>query len=329
MISPQPLTSSYNQQLDNKALATKSTYLNILKSYLRLDTTAENDVVRELHSHIEDKSQELIKSGLPEEEATKAAAQSLGSPKLLARQLYEVYSQGSWRQALFAALPHILVALFFLMHWWHITIWLLPILIAVIGVVGYGWTHGKPAWLFPWLGYCLTPVIVIGTLLFNLPGSWAWLAAIAYIPLALLVILPVTKKIIERDWLFASLMLLPIPIVLGWRLALGIEDMQQWQERLYDTAQLVALSFAVLALTVATFIRIRQRWAKAGTLFTPEIIVLILVASADKNSIDLWAWLLVILLSLFLIITPALIYPVIRRGSNKPAFSSSSKKSSN
>ena len=298
-------------------MAIKSNYLNSLKSYLRIDSTTEDDVVRELRAHIEDKGEELIESGLSADEATRAAARSLGSPKLVAKQMYEVYSQGSWKQALFAALPHLLVALFFAMHWWHITAWLSPILVVVIGIAIYGWTHGKPAWLFPWLGYCLTPVIVIGTLLINLPGGWAWVAAIACIPLALLALLPVTKEIIERDWLFASLMLLPIPIVLGWRLALGIEDMQQWLARIYDTAQLIALSFAVLALTVATFIRIRQRWAKAGALLTPEIILLVVVASADKNAIGLWTWILLILLFLFFVISPALLDPVVRRSSNK------------
>jgi len=213
--------------------------------------------MRELNTHIEEKRLELMQTGLSKAEATKVANQSMGSPKFIAKQIYEVYSQGSWRQALFAALPHLLIALFFAMRWWNITFWLSPILIAVIGIVIYGWAHGKPAWLFPWLGYCLTPVIIVGMLLMNFPGGWALLAVITYIPLALLIILPITKKTIERDWLFASLMLLPIPIMLCWRLALGIDDPQQWQARLYNNAQLIALTFAVLALTVATFIRIR------------------------------------------------------------------------
>jgi hypothetical protein len=298
-------------------LAIKLNYLNSLRSYLRLDSTTEDDVVRELRTHIEDKSEEFMESGLSADEATRAATQSLGSPTLVAKQMYEVYSQGSWKQALFAALPHILVALFFAMHWWHITACLSPILVVVIGVAIYGWTHGKPAWLFPWLGYCLTPVIVIGTLLINLSSGWVWVAAITYIPLALFVLLPVTRKTIERDWLFASLMLLPIPVILGWRLALGIEDMQQWLARIYDAAQLIALSFAVLALTVTTFIRVRQRWAKAGALLTHEIILLVVVASADKNAIGLYTWIFLILLFLFLVISPALLDPVVRCSSSK------------
>jgi len=52
---------------------------------------------------------------------------------------------------------------------------------------------------------------------------------------------------------------------------------------------------------------------------TPEVIVLIIVASADKNAIGPWIWLLVILLSLFLVISPALIDPMVRRGRGKAA----------
>ena len=298
-------------------MAIKFDYLDSLKSYLRINSAIEDDVVQELCTHIEDKSEEFMDSGLSADEAIRTAIQSLGSPKLVAKQMYEVYSQGSWKQTLFAALPHLLVALFFTMHWWHITAWLSPMLLIVIGIAIYGWTHDKPAWLFPWLGYCLVPVIIIGMLFINLPGGWAWIAAIAYIPLALCILFPVAKKTIERDWLFASLMLLPIPVVLGWRLALGIEDMQQWLARICDTAQPIALSFAVLALTVATFIRVRQRWAKTGALLIAETIPLVVVASSDKNAVGLCTWIFLILLFLFIIISPALLDPVLRRSSGK------------
>src|SRR4030042_1474619 len=83
------------------------------------------------------------------------------SPKLK----YDVYSQGSWRQAFFAALPHLLVAALFAMRCWKNTFWLIGMLIAIAGSVIYGWCRGKPAWLFPWLGYCLIPVMAGGILL--------------------------------------------------------------------------------------------------------------------------------------------------------------------
>lgn len=296
----------------------KSSYTDSLKDYLRLERTIESDVVRELNTHLEDKSHELIESGLSEEEASIIAANFLGPPRIVAKQMYEVYSQGSWRQAFFAALPHLLVAALFALHFWQDTIWLLGVLIAVACSVVYGWCHGKPAWLFPWLGYCLTPVISVGILLIYLPGNWAWFVAIAYIPLALLFIVPVTKQSIKKDWLFASLMLLPVPIVLGWILALKLEDSLIWYKQLQEFASQIALSFAVLALTVAAFIRIRQRWIKIGTLLTLEILILVIVALGGNNAIGFGGWLLLVFLSLILVLGPALLERKIRAADRKP-----------
>jgi hypothetical protein len=301
----------------------KSNYTDKIKSHLRLDTTIESDVVREIRTHLEDKKNELIESGISERQATAIATKVMGSPELVAQQIYEVYSQGSWLQAIFAALPHLLVAAFFALHWWQNTFWLLGILIAVVSTVLYGWFHGKPAWLFPWLGYCLLPVIAIGILLIYLPGGWAWLAASAYIPLALIIIFSVTKKITRKDWVFASLMLLPIPIMLGWILALWMLALEHENgflsyDQLYAFAPLIALSFAVLALTVATFIRVRQRWLKVGVLLTLEIFVLVIMALSGKSSINLGGWLALVLLAVILLLGPALLERKIRQSNHKP-----------
>ena len=98
-------------------------YFNSLKNHLRLDPTTESDLMRELHAHIEDESHELEESGLSEQEAIETATQFLGSPRVIAKQMYEVHSQGSWRQALFAALPHFLIAALFALHWWQSLVW--------------------------------------------------------------------------------------------------------------------------------------------------------------------------------------------------------------
>lgn len=285
-----------------------SYYLNNFKAYLRLNPTTKNDVIRELYTHLEDRSQELKESGLSEEEATETAAQFFGSPQLIARQIYEVYSQGSWRQAFFAALPHFLIALLFALRWWQHAAWLAIILIAVIGVVIYGWEHGKPAWLFPWLGYYLMPVIIAGVLLIYLPGSWAWFAAFVYIPLALLALISVVKQTARWDWLYVSLMLLPIPIALSWILGLGVgNSFLEYDKQLYGAAPWIALSFLTLAVTAVTFIRVKRRWVKAGALLTPEILILIVVAIASRSAIGFLGWLVLILLSLLLLISPAVL----------------------
>jgi hypothetical protein len=309
--------SNYATSNRLKAMTTKLKYIDGLKDCLRLDATIEANVVRELNAHLEDKSHELIESGLSKKEAAATATKLLGSPRIVAKQMYEVYSQGSWRQAFFAALPHLLVAALFAMHCWKNTFWLIGMLIAIASSIIYGWCRGKPAWLFPWLGYCLIPVMAVGILLIYLPGGWAWFAVTAYVPLALLVIFAVTRQTIKRDWLFASLMLLPIPIVLGWMLALELEDKVIWHEQLHELAPLIALSFAVLALTVATFIRIRQRWAKVGALLTLEILILVIVGLGGKSAIGFGGWLILVLLSLLLLLSPALLERKLRESDRK------------
>ena len=298
-------------------MAIKLKYTDSLKSYLRLDATAESNVVRELNAHLEDKKRELIEAGLSEKEAAATATRLLGSPQIVAKQMYEVYSQGSWRQAIFAALPHLLVAALFAMRCWQNTFWLIGMVAAIGGAIIYGWCHGKPTWLFPWLGYCLTPVIAVGILLIYLPGNWSWFAVTAYIPLALLVIFSVTRQTIKRDWVFASLMLLPVPIVLGWMLALEFEDKLIWHQQLHEFAPLIALSFAVLALTVATFMRLRQRWAKVGALLVLEILILVIIWLGGKSTIGFGGWLTLVLLASLVLLGPAVLERQLRDSDRK------------
>ncbi len=86
------------------------------------------------------------------------------------------------------------------------------------GIAIYGWFHDQPTWLFPWLGYCLVPVVTAGILLMYLPGSWAWVAFLPYVILAFMLLGFIGKQMIKKDWLLVSLTILPVPIVIGWLL---------------------------------------------------------------------------------------------------------------
>jgi hypothetical protein len=116
----------------------------------------------------------------------------LGSAKMVARQIYEAHSQGSWTQALLAATPHILFGLLFVLNWWQGVGWLLGMLVLVLIMAVYGWWRGKPAWLFPWLGYSLLPVVAAALLLLYLPEGWSWVAILFYLPLALWLLYAIT-----------------------------------------------------------------------------------------------------------------------------------------
>ena len=291
-----------------------SHYLNSIKDSLRLDPQSEREVINELETHIEDELQDLKQAGLSEEEAANTCIRLLGSAKLVARQIYEAHSQGTWRQTLLASMPHLLFGLIFALNWWQGVSWLLVILVLVLSTAVYGWCRGKPTWLFPWLGYSLVPVAVAGLLLLYLPKGWAWLAIVFYIPLAAWLVYAITVQTIKKDWLYSSLMLLPVPIIIGWFIAVHLEGrfLEFSMERLYDYAPRIGLSFLVLAAAVAIFVRLRQRWLRVAILIVSGLLTLTLVVSYAWSHLGLPAFLVLILLMLGIFLIPALLERRIR-----------------
>ncbi len=290
-------------------------YLNDVRDNLRLDLSTEREVINELETHIEDRLQEMRQAGLSEEEAANTCVKLLGSAKLVARQIYETHSQGSWRQALLASMPHLIFGLLFALNWWQGIGWLSITLVLVLSMAIYGWWHGKPTWLFPWLGYSLLPVVVAGLPLLYLPKGWSWLAIVLYIPLALWLVYSIIVQTIKRDWLYSSLMLFPIPIIIGWFLAVELEGKfpEFSIQHLHDFAPWIGLSFLALAAAVAAFFRLRQRWLKIVILVVSGLLTLTMVAYYPDGRLSLSAFLVLMLVMLGLFLSPALIERKIRK----------------
>ena len=297
-----------------------SHYLDSIRDNLRLDLSTEREVISELETHIEDRLEELKDNGLSGEEAADTCVGLLGSAKLVARQMYEAHSQGSWQQALLASAPHLLFGLLFALNWWQGIGWLLVMLALVLAAAIYGWWHGKPTWLFPWLGYSLLPVVGAGLLLLYLPKGWSWLAILVYIPLALWFIFSIVVQTIKRDWLQSSLMLFPVPIIIGWFLAVGLEGKfpEFSAQRLQDLAPWIGLSFLALAASVVVFIRLRQRWLKVAILVVTGLLTLAMVAYHAEGSLNWPAFLILILVMLGLFLSPALVERKVRHRWQRP-----------
>ena len=287
----------------------QSHYLEMVRENLKLDRSTEQEVIQELAAHIEDEVQELRATGLSDEEATDACLTLMGSAKMLAHQIYESHSQGSWTQALFAAMPHLLFGLLFALSWWQGIIGLLAVLVAVLSVVVYGWWRGKPSWLFSWLGYSLLPVVFAGLLLLYLPRGWDWLAILIYVPMALWLVCSFTLKTIKRDWLYSSLMLLPLPIIIGWFLAVEPVDRMPgyWLQRLQEFAPWIGLTFLSLGVAVTTFIRLRKRWLRMSVLVMSGLITLTMIAYYTEGRLSVPAFLALIVVMLILLLSPALV----------------------
>jgi hypothetical protein len=291
-------------------------YLDGIRNNLRLEPPAEKEIICELATHIEEEVQELTQKGLREEDAINTCLRLLGSAKSVARQIYEAHSQGSWQQALMACLPHALFGLVFILNWWRGIGPVLVLLIIVLSTAVYGWWHRKSTWLFPWLGYSLLPVIAAGLSLLYLPEGFTWLAAVLYVPLALWLLLRIVRNTIIKDWLYLTLMLLPLPVIVAW---FGITE---WQGS-FDTTGIarispydssIGVSFLALAFGVITFVRIRKRWLKITVLFMTGIITLGLISSYAGGRIGFVELLLLILLLVSIFLAPALLANGVRSG---------------
>jgi hypothetical protein len=274
-----------------------SHYLNRFKACLKIDQTIRDGVAEELCTHLEDKTQELEEKGLSREEATKIAVQSLGAPELIAKQIYETHAQGSWKEALFSALPHLLVALLFTSYYWRNIACVSIVLALIVSIAIYGWHQGKPIWFFPWLGYYLMPVIVTGILLLSLPQGWGWIAALIYIPLALFVFIHIVRQTARRDWLYASLMLAPMLVTFTWFSSLGRGSgllANDWIASLQTNALWIVISFIALAAATVAFVRLKPRRYKIISLLIPPLVILFAVTTASRGNIDFWGWLILL-----------------------------------
>jgi hypothetical protein len=263
-------------------------YLESIMGDAKLGPAEESGVMSELKAHIEDRVEELTETGLTEEEALQTCLGQMGSTKLIARRIYETYSQASWKQVLFAAMPHLLFGGLFVLNWWHYPGWLSIVLVVILATTIYGWGRGKPTWLFTWLGYTLLPVLLAGILLLYMPSRWSWLAIPIYFPLALWWFFRIIVQTTRRDWLLSTLMLLPLPIIAGWFLAIFSSGKinEDSLRRVYYFAPWIGLSFLILAATIAAFLRLRQRSLRVGLLAASGMLTLTLVVYYSTGRLD-------------------------------------------
>jgi len=293
-----------------------SQYLDNIRHKAKLEGADESVIISELEAHIEDKLQELTDSGLSPEEAMQTCLGEMGSTRLIARQIYEAYSQGTWKQVLLASMPHVLFGLLFVLNWWHYPGWLSIVLMAIFATTVYGWWRGKPTWVFSWLGYSLVPVLSVGLLLLYLPRGWSLLALPVYFPLALWWLFRIIRHTSRRDWIFTSLMLLPLPIIIGWFLAISSNGKltEYSLQRIDYFAPWIGISFMALALTIATFIRLRQRWLRIGLLATSGCLTLTLVVHYTTGRLNTLTFLGLILVMWGVLLVPPLLERYLRGG---------------
>ncbi len=293
-----------------------SEYLKSVKSNLRLEPLAEKEVLNELANHIEDEVSALKLRGLRHEDAESVCLNLLGSARTVAKMIYEAHSQGTWKQALMSSLPHILFGIVFILNWWQGITSVLIVLMVILATAVYGWWHGHSTWLFPWLGYSLLPVLAAGLSLLYLPSGFSWIAILVYIPLALWLIFRVVTQTIKKDWLYLSLMLLPLPVIIAWFAVTEVKSITDFRSLMdiFSFGPWLGLSFLCLGFGVVTFVRIRRRWLKVAVLFMTGIITLILVTGYAWGKISTVNFLLLLIFTSSIFLVPALLENGVKSG---------------
>lgn len=299
-------------------------YLASVSLHSRLDPMAEGEIVRELQTHFEDEIEELCQAGFSASEAVDMATRRFGCAKDVGREIYEVYSGGTWFQALLSAIPHLLIAATFALHLWRASSWLLFISLVVGGLTIYAWSRGRPTWFYSWLGYFVMILLAIGFLvlfaigrvlaLFILGSNVLWVAILAYIVVALCLLGCIVIRVVRRDWLFASLMLLPLPVILVWLVALEHDvGLVEYTKQGFQSSDLeVALAFLALGGVAGTFIRLRQRLLKISVLSVGTLLILAMVwrfAETDFNPVFCFS---LALLLVGLLMSPAILQHGVR-----------------
>ncbi|MBI2856262.1 MAG: hypothetical protein HYX93_05380 [Chloroflexi bacterium] len=299
-------------------------YFRSLQRGLHLDPLQETDILREIQSHVEERALELQEQGVPPEDALREALRDLGDPEDIAQGMYRTHARSSWRDAALASLPHILFSLFFALHLWSRVAWILLGFIAITLVSVRGWKRTRSSWIYPWLGYCLAAPVAVWFIAFLALGYGLWsflthgsvpfpaqlyLGMFLYLPLSLWAVAAIVVRVIRRDWLLATLMVLPFPFITTWLVFLQDQGgfLANNTKRLQDTDASTALGFLALALTTAIFCRLSQRLLRVGLLIIAAPVILALVLVSYQGGPNPFGMLMVSIVSLIFLLSPALL----------------------
>src|SRR5208283_753795 len=270
-----------------------TSFLDEVRAHLHLDPRTSRRVINELCTHFEEKVSDLQQQGVEEAEAARTALRSFGDARSIARLLDEAHSGGSWIEALIGCQPHLIVAALFATHVWRQPLLLGTAFTAIVVIALLGWRSGGASWMYSWIGYAVLPLLVLSyvsmdpvarTVSFFLTGHGApaplWhlgLLAALY-AFTLWLIASTAVAVARRDWILLSLMLLPLPVIGLWIITVTqsagifVDALRSLGSRFsrWDTA--MGYFFALLGVTTALFVRVRQRALKVGAVIAVGIV---------------------------------------------------------
>ncbi len=299
-------------------------YLEDVRHHLHLDQPTEQRVMEELYTYFQEKISELTEEGMSERTATRASVRSFGRAKNVAVLLYEAHSKGSWQEALLAAFPHLVTSFMFAFHLWRHPVLSPLVFLSFVCVTLYGWWRGKPNWFYPWLGYSFLPMLlgcyalwpvlyqgyaghVLGAAV-GPPVGYLVASGLFYVG-SFVVILATTVRVVRRDWILASLMIVHLPIVGFWIFNLeSIGGLFAGSSPfVFYWDQSLMLVFSVLAAASAFFIRLRARLGKIVALLAIGTLTGAFVVQNIWGALGFFGLLGVSVALLLFLLSPALV----------------------
>ena len=302
-----------------------TSYLQSLARKLHLDPAKKDEIIQELEAHLEDKAAELETQGVDRDTAMARAVAEMGAPNAVARGMYEVHSPGVWRDVLLSTIPHFLLAALFALHLWSHYFLVSLLLIAIVFVTWRNWRAGSPSkWSYSWMGYSLAAPALSWLLSLITLGYGAWTLVttgqlpfnvvlffllIGYVPFSMWIMANVIFKMVQRDWLLASLTALPFPFLTSWVLFLNWQGglWSEHAERMQDSDTARAFIFVAMAVTTAVFLKVGPRLLRIGLLTVSTSILVIITAASLPVSLNVLAVVLMIVASLAFLLSPAML----------------------
>jgi hypothetical protein len=256
------------------------------------------------------------------------AMREMGESRAVASGLYEVHSRRSWYHAGLAALPHVLLSLMFALHIWTAPIWVSLALGIALIISVLGWRAGRPTWTFPWLGYVLMVPLISWGLAMSAVGYGAWgiittgslpfgiplyLGSLLYVGVSLWIVIRIVSRVARKDWLMASLTVLPIPFLAYWFLYFYDNDElftpsgERAGQSLQEIDSSAAIVFLILAIATAVFFRVGRRAVRVALLAITAPSVVILGWVSYQGGVGQMAVFGFAALSIIVLFAPALI----------------------
>jgi len=311
-----------------------NSYLDEVRTHLHLDPRTSGRVINELSTHFEEKVSDLEQQGLEEADAARAALRSFGDARSIARLLDEAHSGGSWTEALIGCQPHLIVAALFATHVWRSPLLLGTAFTAIVVIALLGWRSGGASWMYSWIGYAVLPLLILSylsmdpvarTVSFVLNGQgspaplWHLGLLAGLYAFTLWLIASTAVAAARRDWILLSLMLLPLPVMGLWIITVThsvgvlVGALRSLETRFSRWDAAMGYFFAVLGVTTALFVRVRQRALKVGAVIAVGMVGSALAARSFWGDLGLLRLLAISFCLLLFLTVPLLLRTMLRR----------------